>query len=309
MMIVEPRDSSPRFSCYFSLFTCFGESKTSTFFSGGGDTNANEHITRYVRFRVSKRMEWNMEEADIQRILSLHIGWLRSDGEGQPVNLQDADLRSADLRSTDLRSADLRYANLQSANLQSANLQSTDLRYANLQDADLRSTDLRSTDLRSANLRSANLQDADLQSTDLRYVNLQDADLRSANLRYANLQSANLQSANLQSTDLRYANLQDADLRSADLRYADLQSAPALLTAQWGEISDKLCQELMRYDAANHPNPELFDTWANNGACPMVKGWQRAANFTEKRELWSPGPSKPAIELVLLLFAEKGIKR
>ena len=234
MMIVEPRDSSPRFSCYFSLFTCFGESKTSTFFSGGGDTNANEHITRYVRFRVSKRMEWNMEEAEIQRILSLHIGWLRSDGEGQPVNLQDADLRSADLRSTDLRSADL---------------------------------------------------------------------------RYANLQSANLQSANLQSTDLRYANLQDADLRSADLRYADLQSAPALLTAQWGEISDKLCQELMRYDAANHPNPELFDTWANNGACPMVKGWQRAANFTEKRELWSPGPSKPAIELVLLLFAEKGIKR
>ena len=119
-----------------------------------------------------------------------------------------------------------------------------------------------------------------------------------ANLSYANLSSANLSSANLSSANLRYANL----------RYADLPAPPTLLLINWSDISDELCLELMRYDAANHPDTKKFDEWVKTGECPYNKThWQRSANFTEKKELWKPGQSKSALELVELLFKEKGI--
>lgn len=95
---------------------------------------------------------------------------------------------------------------------------------------------------------------------------------------------------------------------SADLRGANLPPAPVLLTAFWEEVSDNLCRELMRYDAANHPDPKKFDEWAKGGSCPYSGGFQRAANFKEERGLWKPGPSKSAHELVLMLFTEKDIK-
>ena len=132
------------------------------------------------------------------------------------------------------------------------------------------------------------------------------ADLRSADLRYANLSSANLSSADLSSADLRSANL-----RSADLSYADLPSPTMLLLAAWYSVSAELTLKLMRYDAANHPEPDKFDEWAKGGNCPYADvKWQRCANFQENIELWKPGKTtKSALELVMMLFAEKEIKR
>jgi len=62
----------------------------------------------------------------------------------------------------------------------------------------------------------------------------------------------------------------------------------------------------MRFDAANHPKPELFDDWANGGDCPYdsIK-WQQCANFQERKDLWSPGPAKSALELAMMLLKEK----
>jgi len=114
--------------------------------------------------------------------------------------------------------------------------------------------------------------------------------------------------ADLQRADLRWANLQGANLQGADLQRADLPPPTMLLLATWGNVSDKLCLELMRYDASNHPNPMRFDEWANGGDCPYQKGFQRCANFQEVRELWKPGKSKSARELVLMLFKEKDTK-
>jgi hypothetical protein len=145
----------------------------------------------------------------------------------------------------------------------------------------------------------ANLQSADLQGADL-----QEADLQSANLRWANLRSANLQWA-----DLRGADLQGANLREANLRRANLPNAPMLLMAAWGEVSDALTTDLMRYDASNHPDPTLFDVWAKGGPCPMSMKWARAACFQEKKSLWIPGESPSALSLVLRLFTERGISR
>jgi len=132
-----------------------------------------------------------------------------------------------------------------------------------------------------------------------------------ADLRSADLRSANLSAANLRSADLRSANLRSADLRSANLSSANLPSPPMLLLASWYQVSAELTLKLMRYDAANHPEPEKFDEWAKGGDCPYydVK-WQRCANFEENRELWKPGKTtKSALELVMMLFAEKEIKR
>jgi hypothetical protein len=170
--------------------------------------------------------------------------------------------------------------------------------------ANLHSANLRSADLHSANLHGANLQGANLQGADLRWANLQGANLREANLRRADLQEANLHSANLHS-----ANLQGADLRWADLQGSDLPNAPMLLMAAWGEVSDALTTDLMRYDASNHPDPTLFDVWAKGGPCPMSMKWARAACFLEKKSLWIPGESPSALSLVLRLFTERGISR
>jgi len=137
-------------------------------------------------------------------------------------------------------------------------------------------------------------------------ADLSSADLRSANLRSANLSSANLSSANLSSADLRSANL-----RSANLRSANLPAPTMLLLAAWEMVSAELTLKLMRYDAANHPEPSKFDEWAKGGNCPYADvKWQRCANFQENRELWKPGKTtESALELVMMLFAEKQIKR
>ena len=149
----------------------------------------------------------------------------------------------------------------------------------------------------------------------LSYANLSYANLLSANLRSADLSSANLSSADLSYANLSSANLRHANLRSADLRYAKIASvlwcAPTtVLLANWGTCSDNLTIELMRYDAYNHEDPYSFDLWVADNTYPFGETkYQRAAHFTEKRELW-PGWNprkkvKSAYELMQLLLAEK----
>jgi len=137
--------------------------------------------------------------------------------------------------------------------------------------------------------------------------NLRWADLRGANLSGANLSEANLREANLREADLRRANLRGANLSEANLREANLQSPAQMLLCMWGYVSEQLCGHLMRYDAANCPDGEsLFSKWATGGGCPYSgQRIQRAANFQEHRALWSPGPAKSALELMIMLFREK----
>ena len=154
----------------------------------------------------------------------------------------------------------------------------------------------RQADLREADLRWANLREADLRWANLRWANLREADLRWADLRGANLRGA----------DLRGADLRWADLRWADLREADLPSPTVLLLATWGALSATLTTELMRYDAASHPDPAAFDRWAAGGDCPYSDvRVERAAIFTENRALWSPGPCPRPYDLMVAVLAEK----
>ena len=126
---------------------------------------------------------------------------------------------------------------------------------------------------------------------DLGGVDLRDADLGGANLRYANFGYANL----------GYANLGDTPLPPPSI----------MLLARWGRVSDKLCLELMKYDAANHPDPLSFNRWVEEGDCPYDNcRYQRSANFTENKDLWVPiktkkVKSKSALELVEMLLKEK----
>jgi hypothetical protein len=106
------------------------------------------------------------------------------------------------------------------------------------------------------------------------------------------------------------ADLGGADLRGADLRGADLSPA-IIFNVSWGVVSDALCLEMMRYDAANHPDPKAFDKWAKDpsSGCPYTgTGITRMLWFDENPKLWKSGKAKSAYDLMILLFEERGIK-
>ena len=195
------------------------------------------------------------------------------------------------IKPIDLIRANLAKADLIGATLIEANLDRANLALADLTEADLSEAYLAEADLRRAILTEACLIDADLTRTCLIGADLTRAILTGANLTEARLVGANLFEANLFAANL--TNIQ--------------ASPPALLLAQWGRVSPELCRDLMRYDAANHPDPEAFDQWAREGEpCPYGStAWLRAANFTEDRTLWSPGPAPSALELCLRLIKEK----
>ena len=136
-----------------------------------------------------------------------------------------------------------------------------------------------------------------------------------ASTNKADLSRANLIEADLSEADLRGANLSLADLSEANLSGADLRyiPAPLVLLAQWGELPDALTLDLMRYDAANHPHPERFLRWADDGPCPYSGlAVARAANFAERCELIGPDflgvPVKSAWQLVCELAEVKGFQ-
>ena len=182
-----------------------------------------------------------------------------------------------------------------------------DLSRANLYRADLSEANLSRADLSGANLRGAKLSRADLSGANLSGADLRGADLHKANLSEANLTGADLSGANLRNAALRRADLTWANLIGAKVSEKTMWPAPTmLLLARWGTVSDKLCIELMRYDAANHLQPEAFNVWAKGGGCPYAFcQWSRCANFTEIAALWSPGPALSALELAMSLVKEK----
>ena len=122
----------------------------------------------------------------------------------------------------------------------------------------------------------------------------------------ANLGGATLWGANLRGAYLPGAYLPGADLRGADLQGAFLPAPSMVLLAYWGEVSDKLCTELMRHDASGHPNPKDFVAWAKGGPCPYAATKiQRLANFNQKINLWKKGKSLPVYELMVRVLREK----
>jgi Pentapeptide repeats (8 copies) len=177
---------------------------------------------------------------------------------------------------------------------------------ANLRGANLRGANLEGANLWGANLRGANLEGANLRGANLWGANLEGANLWGANLWGANLEGANLRGANLEGANLEGANLEGANLEGANLEGANLPSPAEVLSAVWGELSDELTADLMRYDAFFHPDPAAFTRWAQGGVCPFqaIKV-QRAANFKEKKHLWVPGPPKNGYELMVAVLREK----
>lgn len=131
------------------------------------------------------------------------------------------------------------------------------------------------------------------------------ANLGGANLHRADLGGADLRGAYLRRADLGGAYLRRANLRGADLRGANLPSPTVVLLATWLTVSVPLCADLMRYDASCHPDPAAFDRWAEVGDCPYDDVHvERAANFSELRELWAPGPSARPYDLMVRVLAE-----
>lgn len=113
--------------------------------------------------------------------------------------------------------------------------------------------------------------------------------------------------------DLRGGDLARADLRGAKIKNTKWPSPTMILLANWGIVKDKLCLNLMRYDASNHPNPKSFMQWAKNGICPYLNlNIQRSVNFEENKELIKKGflqrKVKSAYELAMALLKEECVE-
>lgn len=202
----------------------------------------------------------------------------------------------------------LRFADLHGA----IDLCGADLRGADLNQANLYGVDLHGADLRKADLRGAYLSCAGLSSVRLLGAHLSDANLSYSNLNKTDLEAVDLQGVNLAGAYLHGANLAGAYLDGANLKKSTLPSPTVVLLASWGEVSDELCADLMLYNASCHPDSKAFDVWAEGGIYPYeieVIGVDRAANFKERKELWGKGKACSPYDLMMRLFAEKGIKR
>ena len=118
------------------------------------------------------------------------------------------------------------------------------------------------------------------------------ADFLRATLEGARLAGAEFRKADLEGANLVKADLQFAVLHGANLRRAHLPSPGMMLLAGWMECSAELTALLMRLDAGAHPDPAAFERWASGGVCPYSGVYvRRAANFSESRRWWRPGPA------------------
>ncbi len=103
----------------------------------------------------------------IDRILELHLKWIRNEIDGVRANLSKANLSKANLSKANLSEADLSEADLSGANLSGADLSGADLYGANLSEADLSGADLYGANLSRADLSGADLSEADLSGANL----------------------------------------------------------------------------------------------------------------------------------------------
>jgi hypothetical protein len=154
----------------------------------------------------------------------------------------------------------------------------------------------------------ANLSGANLSGADLSGANLSGADLSRANLTGANLSGADLTGANLTGANLSGADLYGANLYGAKIEFNKFPSIKTLSSINLGKLSDKLSLELMRRDAAAHPYPERFDTWAKGGDCPY-QNEERFWLFDLGPKIWKRGkPKMSDVELINAICKEKGWK-
>lgn len=270
----------------------------------------------------------------------------------EKVSLYGADLFGVDLSSLDLSDADLCRADLRKSILNNvkcinAQFQQADLRasrslYTNFHRADFyranvakaifdtckfTEANLSYATATGANFKNSNLIEANLANGFFNQAKFDDGQVSGANcyrthLNYSSFQRVNALNINFSFALLRQADFTDAELRRANFCHAQLNKncfrgallpAPtAILLADWGQVSDKLCKSLMRYDASNHGDPEAFNLWKENLTCPYKNHKSdRLAHFSERVQLWTPAllkrPPKTAYKLMIELLREKCI--
>ena len=167
--------------------------------------------------------------------------------------------------------------------------------------------------LHRASLVGARLDGARLDGARLDGASLVCARLAGASLDGASLDGASLAGARLDGASLDGASLVLASLDGASLDGSTLPAPTVILLAHWGEVSEQLCADLMEYDCWVHGDRFAFDVYgAAPDQCPFSRHLEtRAANFKEHASVWRKGIGKLCSprDLMLRLFAEKGIKR
>lgn len=190
------------------------------------------------------------------------------------------------------KKADFSNLNLTGFNFDEISLCSVSFEDSNLTKASFRKTNLYGANLNGARLYEANFEGAELERANLEGANAKKANFKGAILYHANLSDANFNYTNLTGADLRNSHIYATSFFKANLKHARLPSALVFLQASWysDKLPNSLIQDLMNFDAQNHPNPQAFDGWGAGGPCPMndVKLDRAIPFFGENRQLWCP---------------------
>ncbi len=203
-----------------------------------------------------------------------------------------------------------RLDNCQFPNLAAPHLQLRHARSCHFSNAVLPDLEGRAGDFRDSEWNAATMQRADFRGADLRGCGFESADLNGANLVGADLRACNFRDADLRGANLTGCNVQHACMKGAKIdSRTRLPSPTALLSMQWGPVTDDLCAKMMRFDAASHPGGvDAFEKWNDDGdgACPYAHDCkvERAAFFHEDSSNWQAGMTAPepwqlAAELML----------
>ena len=173
--------------------------------------------------------------------------------------------------------------------------------------ADLIGSDLSGAKLTWATLTGANLRGASFSGSDLTGATLTGATLTGSTLIWTNFSGSYLSWATLIRANLIEATLTGSTLIGAEIKDVKWPSPTMVLLAAWGKVSDDLTRDLMRLEAACHPNPAAFDRWVDGGGpCPYDDvNVQRAANFAERKECWKPGRPPKIYNLMCRVLEEK----
>lgn len=97
-----------------------------------------------------------------------------------------------------------------------------------------------------------------------------------------------------------------------DLGRLNIDPISSILKMYWSNLNEELTKMCMAFDAQNHPNPELFDSWKDRGSCPYHNSSiARVICFDEDDKLWDSELKNMKINTIHLinkLFETKQIK-
>jgi hypothetical protein len=205
-----------------------------------------------------------------------------------------------------IRNINIAYAYVSELNLKNFNFSNAKFTRVHFHD-----TDFFECDFHNVILDNCIFTKCDMRWSSFNTCSINTCNFIECNLAHCDFNHSVIRDTNLAGQDFSFSSFFRAGLYNVNLCNSRLPSPQAFMMMEirkfgMNEISNELCLELMRYDAASIENGvELMNDWAFNGPCPFSNSkWARAAMFSERIAVWKPGPSLPVYKLAEMVYQE-----